>query len=142
MDIYLRRFQTGDDGTFGKLTAPDFCCFSAEPPWRNNAANISCILPGEYYGSKIISARFGTVLLIHNVPNRSTVLIHTGNLAGSEAKGFRTHSHGCILVGQKFGHLGGQRAVLCSRPAMTALLRIVPNTFRLHIAGVSMYWNS
>ncbi len=142
MDIYLRRLQSGDEGTFGKLTAPDFSCFTLEPPWRNNAANKSCIRYGVYNGSKITSAKFGTVLLIHEVPNRTAVLIHTGNLAGDEAKGFRTHSHGCILVGQKFGRLGGQQAVLCSRPAMTALLRVVPNKFRLHISGVKMFYNN
>jgi hypothetical protein len=117
--VQLVRFNTSDQGTFGKLITENFECFTVEPPWRDNAIGLSCIPVGDYNVSMSISRKFGKVYHIHNVPGRSSVLIHTGNLAGDVTKGFLTHSHGCILPGEKLGKMGKQLAVFSSMFALT-----------------------
>lgn len=45
-------------------------------------------------------------------------MIHSGNVAGDEAKGFNSHVEGCILLGLNKGKVGGQKAVQQSRAAI------------------------
>jgi len=63
---------------------------------------------------------------VHDVPGRSSILIHPGNLAGDAEVGLDTHTQGCILVGERFGLFANsrglmQRAVVVSRPAARTL---------------------
>ncbi|WDP86146.1 MAG: hypothetical protein HUN05_14270 [Desulfobacter sp.] len=53
-----------------------------------------------------ISPKYGDTFEITGVPNRTHVLIHPGNLV--------KHTRGCVLLGQYFGKLTGNRAVLNS----------------------------
>lgn len=126
MKVRLQREPTTDQGTFGKLTIGGDSFFTAEPPWRNNASNRSCIPDGKYTMLPHISPRFGKCLLIVDTKPRTVVLIHSGNLAGDTAKGYKTHSHGCLLPGTRQGKLTvnnkRQRAVLCSKTAMRRIL--------------------
>lgn len=122
-ELLLIRSPSTDQGTFGAF----FCngvqlCRSIELPWRDNMSNMSCIPTGEYVCSVVRSPRFGRVYHVQNVPNRSHVLIHSGNYAGNTELGYRTHSHGCILPGRHSGKLGSQRAVLSSRFALSSLM--------------------
>lgn len=119
--VSLKRVNSTDQGTHGILTVGDLVFHTIELPWRDNASNISCIPVGEYKCRKVNSPRFGSVYHVQNVPGRSNVLIHSGNYAGDTTKGYRTHSHGCILIGKKFGQIQGQDAVLLSRFALTEL---------------------
>jgi len=66
------------------------------------------------------SRRFGWCYWVTDVEGRTWILTHSGNLAGMVDKGYLTHTHGCILLGRKFGWLRGQRAVLISRPTVKA----------------------
>lgn len=117
--VYLMRLRSDDQGTLGSLLAPNgFTCLCMELPDRDNRQNISRIPAGEYRCTWHHSPRFGWVYWVRNVPGRSAVLIHPGNLAGDVAKGFKTHSHGCLLLGKYVGKLGRQRAVLVSRPTL------------------------
>jgi len=113
--VALCRMSRSDQGTEGILLAGDFTCKTLELPWRDNQKQISCIPPGEYDVEIRNSNKYGRVYWVRKVPNRTYILMHSGNYAGDKSKGFKTHVMGCILLGQKTGFLGGQRAVLNSR---------------------------
>lgn len=122
MTVALTRTQSGVEGTFGVLRAGEFVCVTAEPPWRDNARRRSCIPPGVYRCEFKPSAKFLKAYELIDVPDRSNVLIHVGNVAGDVEVGLDSDSQGCILLGYRFGRLlrNGhmQRAVLVSRPAV------------------------
>lgn len=118
------RNETSDHGTFGTFSYPGFKSFVAEPPWRDNQPRISCIPAGEYLVKLRKSPKYGLTFHVTNVEGRSYILKHSGNYAGDTEKGFKTHTLGCVLHGQKLGYLGGQRSVLNSRMKINELLRI------------------
>lgn len=60
---------------------------------------------------RISSPKFGDTFRVEDVPNRSHILFHKGNLA--------ENTHGCIIVGEQFEPLGGENAVLASGKAFT-----------------------
>ena len=122
LTIRLQRYESGDQGTFGRLVGPSLNMHVIELPWRENISNLSCIPLGEYRCEIVRSPRFGVVYHVQGVPGRSHVLIHAGNYAGDSALGFRTHSQGCILPGRKRGRLGEQKAILCSKAALSSFL--------------------
>jgi len=74
------------------------------------------------------SKKFGRVVRLSDVPGRSDILIHSGNLAGDVIKGFNTHSAGCILLGEGRGYLGEQKAVLSSRTAVRKAMDLIMQT--------------
>ncbi|WP_028316675.1 DUF5675 family protein [Desulfatibacillum aliphaticivorans] len=118
-DVKITRFRTGDQGTLGVLETAGFACKTLELPWRDNRPNISCIPPGEYQCELHWSNRFQKHFYwIKDVPGRSWVLFHSGNVAGDESLGYKSHSEGCILLGDRHGQLDGQDAVLVSRPTV------------------------
>lgn len=122
----LNRETTGDEGTFGVLVFRRWHCQTLELPWRGNARNLSCILPGVYLCrmgtmSRTVGGR-RRLYLILNTPGRIGVFIHAGNRAGDVLKGYKSDSLGCPLLGKTRGWLGGQRAVLNSAIAVTELL--------------------
>lgn len=93
-----------------------------EPPWRDNRPNRSCIPAGLYEVWPHRSPRYGACYLVRDVPGRSHILIHAGNVGGDVERGLHTHTHGCLLPGLTRGRLRVrgrmQRAVLSSRPAV------------------------
>ena len=116
--VELFRLRRSDQGTEGLLVSGDFNCRTLELPWRQNTRQISCIPPGEYKVEIRLSNKYGRVYWVRRVPNRTYILIHSGNYAGDKSKGFKSHVMGCILLGKKSGYLGGQVAVLNSRVAV------------------------
>lgn len=122
INVTLIRDRTSDQGTEGRLIHPLFSCFTIEPPWRDNKATISCIPAGEYQVELRKSPKYGITYWIKNVPNRSFILQHPGNVAGDKSKGYKTNSWGCQLFGKYRGELWGQRAVLSSRPTIKEFL--------------------
>lgn len=130
----LIRTSTSDEGTFGILVYGDDYAHTLEPPWRGNQRNLSCIPAGKYEVRMRHSPKYGDVYHVKKVPNRTYILMHAGNWAGDEAKGFKTDTDGCILVGSKRGRLNGQQALLASRAALskvTAAMNFEP--FELEI---------
>lgn len=113
--VNLFRLQRSDQGTEGMLVVDDFNCKTLELPWRNNQPQISCIPAGEYNVEIRLSNKYGRIYWVRKVPDRTYILIHSGNFAGDISKGFKSHVMGCILLGKKRGFLGGQVAVLNSR---------------------------
>ena len=107
----LKRIAQNDDGTFGVLIDGMVTPFALtlENRWRNNEKNISCIPEGWYICKRIISPRFGETFQITEVPGRSHILFHWGNLDDD--------TQGCVLLGEEFGVLGGETAILSSKRA-------------------------
>lgn len=117
--VTIDRFETTDQGTFGVLRAHGFSCFTAELPWRDNEAGVSCIPTGRYRAIWAVSPRLrrSTYRLV-NVPNRGGILLHSANFSGDAKKGMKCQLLGCIALGEKVGRMDGQRALLLSKPAM------------------------
>lgn len=133
--VNLYRLTRSDQGTRGKLYYDDFSCHTLELPWRNNQRNISCVPPDIYKCTTRISPKFGLTYWLLEVPNRTYILIHSGNWAGDVNKGFKTHVNGCILLGLSTGFLQGQWAVLNSRITVTKFMDIMdqqPFTLVIH----------
>lgn len=122
--LYLDRDTTGDQGTLGTLRLPSGRVFhTIELPWRDNKTSISHIPEGVYYCTPWSSSRFGKVWHLTDVNGRTYVLIHKGNVAGDTAKGYKTHSAGCILIGKYRGTLYNQRAVFNSGGAYSEIFK-------------------
>lgn len=131
----LIRNASSDQGTFGVLRSDTGrAWFSLELPWKENQKGISCIPAGIYTVKLRKSPKFGLVYHIQNVPNRSYVLIHSGNYAGDTTKGYKSHVEGCILLGKRVGILDKQKAVLLSKPAIREFMdSLQGNSFELEI---------
>lgn len=115
----LTREPDDDQGTFGTLRLPDGTEYvTLELPWRGNTTGASCIPPGTYQVAIRNSPKFGRIYEVQNVPGRTAILIHSGNVAGDESKGYNSHVEGCILLGLNKGKVGGQKAVQQSRAAI------------------------
>ena len=72
--------------------------------------------------------------MVRRVPNRTYILLHSGNYGGDKSKDYKTHTMGCILLGKKSGFLGGQVAVLNSRITVRAFMEEMdyqPFNFRI-----------
>lgn len=105
--IKLLRVEESFRGTLGILIISDLAfCVTLELPDQLNRRNISNIPTGQYLCKKIVSPKFGETFEILNVPNRSNILFHAGNVIED--------TKGCIIIGQHFGKLYGDRAVLNS----------------------------
>jgi hypothetical protein len=118
--VVLVREPSTPEGTFGRIVTPDGRGWhSLELPWRDNVRKLSCIPAGTYRCAMVRSPRFGHVYGVQRVPQRTHILIHGGNLAG-QIPAWKTHVQGCILLGERRGRIGGQRAVLVSKPAVRA----------------------
>lgn len=137
--ITLQRQITSSHGTEGILSLPHLGVkfFTLELPWRDNISSLSCIPHGIYTVNIRQSPRYGRIYHVKNVPERSWILIHWGNLAGDCTKGFKSNVEGCILLGKRRGTLSGQKAVLVSRPAVREFMQCMNNEkFILKIEGV------
>jgi hypothetical protein len=102
-----------------------------ELPYLENQKEISCIPTGEYIVNRVTSPKFGVTYLLDDVPNRSSILIHSGNYAS----GLKKDTSGCILVGLRYEdiNLDGNLDVVESRKAMDLLRMVLPRNFKLII---------
>ena len=130
--IHINRFTNYGDftkETFGVLTFDDFKCYTIERPWLNNKPMVSCIPSGDYYVHSYDSPRFGSSVIIYGGtvspypdPNyvRSGILIHPANIAGDLS--------GCIGLGNRFGTVYGEHAVLNSKKTVSNFLELINTT--------------
>ena len=137
----LTRYETSDHGTRGVLLAGDLALHVMEPPDRNNRPNRSCIPPGLYEVRPHVSPRYGRVLTVAGVPDRTHILVHAGNVGGDVELAYHTHTLGCLLPGLRRGRLEVkgrmQRAVLSSRTAVRHLMTWAADApFTLEITNV------
>lgn len=101
-----------------------------EKPWKGNQQSISCIPDGEYICRRVNSPKFGNTFEITGVKGRLAILLHKGNI--------EEHTHGCVLIGEQFGYLNGETAVLSSDTGFTEFLNKAKdiNDFLLSIKWV------
>lgn len=122
-------------------------CKVLELPWRKNKRSISCIPEGEYlctYSDPVLQddptteadesggrhPRPYAHYIIHNVPDRSGILVH----AGIDVK----HSLGCQIVGSRFKDYNTDQPKLAeSRTKLKYMTETLPRTFRLLIEAKS-----
>jgi hypothetical protein len=106
--LTLKRIAMTEDGTFGVLMVGLVpFALTVERPWLDNRKSVSCIPAGNYYCRRVNSPKFGDTFEVTDVPGRTHILFHKGNLMGD--------SHGCIIVGEQFEPLKGRQAVLSSK---------------------------
>jgi len=118
----MRRFslfriaQIISDGTFGVLRDEGIpFCLTLERLWLNNRKSESCIPEGLYICKRLQSPKFGNTFEVTQVPDRTAILIHKGNIIED--------SHGCIILGEQFEPLNGHNAVLSSGKAFDEFLQ-------------------
>jgi len=129
MNLQLKRVALNNTATFGVLLIDNVpFAVTGERAWKNNESNVSCIPVGEYKCAKIYSSHFGNVIQVLDVPNRTHILFHKGNVPVKD-------SEGCILVGEQFGTLGGELGVLSSKHGFNELMNLVPDAFTLEITA-------
>lgn len=118
--VRLIRVEESPQGTFGVLVVcSQVFCVTLEPSDWLNERNVSSIPAQQYRCIKIQSPRFGETFEIVDVPNRSHVLFHAGNII--------EHTKGCIILGQYFGKLSSDRAVLNSGKTFKEFMKIMRN---------------
>ena len=89
--IELVRFGLFKDRTIGRLTYQGEDFWTVERPWLDNQRNISCIPEGVYDMIRVNSPKFGEdTWEIANVPSRTHILIHAGNMAANV--------EGCVAI--------------------------------------------
>lgn len=94
-------------GTFGILRLQkEVFCVTLEPPDRLNEPFVSSIPAQQYIMERDISRSYGETFKVQNVPNRTWIFFHPGN--------YIHNTEGCIILGQYFDKLRGDRAVLNS----------------------------
>lgn len=125
--VTLFRHYRGADCTLGVLRIEDDVhepIYTLEMPWLNNEVRRSCIPTGQYRCSPHSGARFKDVWHLHNVPNRSAILIHQGNTVKD--------IQGCILFGLSVGNAtwvaGAPRAVTQSVKAISHFKQFIKDT--------------
>ena len=104
-----------------------FSCKTLELPWLNNQRSISCIPTGSYSVVKRTSDKYGTHFQLLNVPDRSMILIHSGN--------YYTQTQGCILVGSGYQDINQDnvRDIIESKNTLVKLYAMMPDKFDLKI---------
>ena len=117
MRAFLYRTMLQPEQTLGELQVDDFKCYTLELGWNNNEVRKSCIPDGVYKVRPHNSPKFGATFWIKQVPNRTAILIHSGN--------FNTHTKGCVLVGDDHTDVNGDGLldVVNSKATMKKLLQ-------------------
>jgi hypothetical protein len=124
--IIIRRVKTSVHGTAGVMIFEGECfALTMEREWLDNQTGISCIPADTYTCKRADSPRFGNTFEVMDVPNRTHILFHKGNVDDD--------SHGCIIVGEEFGKLRGAPAVLSSKRGYNEFMNIMKDDdgFRL-----------
>jgi hypothetical protein len=103
--VRLIRGKTSLEGTFGVMVFGREWCYSLELPWLKNIRRVSCIPEGDYVCNIVNSPKFGRTYAVLDVPDRSAILIHAANLAGSERHGYTTQLQGCIAPAERRGEM-------------------------------------
>ena len=113
----LIRVSRNAEATYGVLMHGVPFAVTLERPWLDNRRGESCIPAGAYVCQRITSPKFGPTFEVTNVPGRSEILFHKGNLW--------TDSHGCILIGEQFNTVTGRPGITASREGFEEFLNIL-----------------
>jgi len=128
----LRREENFKYGTFGALSInKQVFCVTLEPPDIENAKNISSIPDQQYICERFNSPTYGETFIIKNVPDRDYVLFHPGNV--------KKHTKACIILGQYWGKLGKDRAVLNSGSTFRQFMLLMAPYDSFHLTITEVY---
>lgn len=117
----LVRVASTAEATYGVLLWAGIpFAVTLERAWRDNQAGESCIPKGAYQCQWVNSHKFGPTFEVKNVPGRSAILFHKGNLSDD--------SHGCILIGEAFNPVNGRPGITSSADGFAEFLRITRDT--------------
>jgi hypothetical protein len=122
----LVRVSSNSEGTYGVLcqgTIP--FAVTLERAWRDNKVGESCIPVGTYQCRKVNSPKFGATFEVCDVPGRTAILFHKGNL--------QDDSHGCILIGEQFNPVTGRPGITASKEGFTEFLHITQATLEFQL---------
>lgn len=127
MELQLKRIASTSKQTVGHLFVKERknhtigIYATIELPFLDNQKQISCIPVGDYTVKKRWSIKYGNHLEVQNVPNRTYILIHSGN--------YFTQTKGCVLLGFYHAHLNPDNELDCvnSREALRSLLALLPD---------------
>ena len=116
--MVIERIKDTEYGTFGVFFDKGIpFALTLENTWINNVRNHSCIPIGKYKCKRYISQKHGETFQIMNVPNRGNgeaIIFHKGNLDDD--------TRGCPLIGEEFGVLNGEPAILRSGKGFTEFM--------------------
>lgn len=133
MKLLITRFSHEENQTLGygivfnDSNGVQYTFSTLELPWKENARRISCIPVGEYKVVKRWSEKYKNHFHVLDVPNRSYILLHSGN--------YNRHTLGCILCGKSHLDINGdgERDLTSSKPTMKKLNEILPDEFTMVI---------
>jgi hypothetical protein len=127
-EVVVIRAWSDSRATLGMLTVKGQShdpIFVLENPARETKDD-SRIPAGTYECIPYSGTKYKGTYLIQNVPNRSAILFHNGNVEAD--------TEGCLLVGNSAGMLNGEPAVMKSKEGFNALVTLIgQETFTLTI---------
>lgn len=129
--VRLLRVEESVAGTIGILLIDaEVFCFTLEQDDEENIKNESSIPAQQYICKKVKSQKFGNTFEVTNVPGRSHILFHRGNLIED--------TKGCILLGRNVGSINGKRGIEDSGNTFKKFMDIMKreDSFRLTIVEV------
>jgi len=106
-------------------------CVTLEPRDEENAPFISSIPAQQYLCRRYESDKFGKTWEVMNVPERSSILFHPGNVAED--------TEGCIILAQHYGKLREGRAVLNSGRTFSEFMLSTRGWPLLHLTVKEVY---
>lgn len=116
--MILKRIAFTEYGVFGVLLHKGIpFTLTLERPWLDNKEGVSCIPDGVYTCARYSSEKYPDTFQVLNVPNRTSILFHKGNLDD--------HSKGCILLGERFDHLKDEPAILSSADGFNEFMTLL-----------------
>ena len=130
--VELVRLETSRAGTFGVLRInKQVHCVTLEPGDLLNRLNYSSIPAGSYWCYKDNSLRHGPTFEVADIPGRTDILFHAGNTMKDTG--------GCILLGEHFGKLRGDRAVLNSGKTFRGFLAFFKDVKKFYLTITENY---
>jgi len=123
--MIIKRIAENKYGTFGVIIDQNNIPFALtlERQWLSNKTGISCIPNGIYMCRRVNSPHFGDTFEITDVPDRTHILFHKGNLDDD--------SHGCVILAEKYDPVLGSYGVKSSGDAF--------KEFRYRVRGVNNF---
>ena len=106
-------------------------CFTLEPRDEENASRISSIPAQQYECRRYSSRKYPDTWQIMDVPGRSKVLFHSGNVV--------VETQGCIMLAQHIGKLQENRAVLNSGATFQSFMNTTLGFSKLHLTITENY---
>jgi len=128
----IRLEETEAYGTFGVLKIQkEVFCVTLEPADRLNKVSVSLIPAQQYLIKRHQSPRYGETFKVQDVTDRTAILFHPGNIVA--------HTQGCILLGQYFGKLRDNRAILNSGNTFREFMRRLEGHNVAHLTIKEIY---